>query len=157
MERNDKLQQESEFFQIGGVKVGQNFHQVVEYLVTEENPYLIILFGSYAKGMARADSDVDIAYWSEKEPNSYHTFLLAQQLAVLLGRDVDLVDLKSASTVLRVQIIAHGKVLHCTDDKRRAYFFMRAFKEYALLNEERAVILERICKEGSVYGNGCSV
>ena len=32
------------------------------------------------------------------------------------------------------------------------YFEMRAFKEYALLNEEREVILKKIKERGSVYG-----
>lgn len=34
-------------------------------------PYLIVLFGSWAKDRARADSDVDIAYWSDQCCSDY--------------------------------------------------------------------------------------
>lgn len=122
----------------------------VDLLIKEENPYLIVLFGSYAKGVERQDSDLDLAYWTDREPDSYRTFLLAQKLAVLADRDVDLIDLKEASAVLKAQIVTSGKVIYCTNETRRTDFFIRTLKEYALLNEERAVILKQIVREGHV-------
>jgi len=34
---------------------------------------------------------------------------------------------------------------------------MHTFKEYALLNEERAFILENIKKRGNIYGEWCDL
>lgn len=126
--------------------------RIVESLKEEISPYLIVIFGSCAKGMSRDDSDIDLAYLSDRSYSSYEKFMVAQKLAGLLDREIDLLDLNIASTVMKAQIISSGQVLYCKDELRRMYFYMRAYKEYALLNEERAIILQDIERRGSVYG-----
>lgn len=114
----------------------------------------IYLFGSASRDELRNDSDIDIAFLSDKDIDEYVCFMKAQEIADIFKRDVDLIDLKKASTVFKAQIIGHGKIIFCEDNVKRAYFEMRSFKEYALLNEERAEILKNIEKSGSVYGKG---
>ncbi len=126
---------------------------IISLLIEKVEAYVIILFGSYGKGRARDESDMDIAYLGDKEPGGYDNFLLAQELACVAGRDVDLLNLRTASTVMKAQIITGGRVIYCSDEMRKADFFMKALKEYALLNEERAVVLREIERRGSVYGN----
>jgi len=77
--------------------------------------------------------------------------MLVQEIAGIFNRDIDLIDLSKASTVFKAQIVGTGKVIYCSDDTRRMYFEMRSFKEYALLNEEREVILRSIKERNSVY------
>lgn len=125
---------------------------IVDLLIEKAEAHLIILFGSYGKGQSREESDIDIAYLSDKEIGSYDNFLLAQEMAGLLGPDVDLLNLNMASTVMKAQVISSGKVVYCADELRRMHFYMRTLKEYALLNEERAVVLREIERRGSVYG-----
>jgi hypothetical protein len=96
--------------------------------------------------------DIDIAFLSDNQSSDYQIFLLAQEIADILHRDVDLINLMNSSTVFTAEVIGKGEVIYCTDDNRRMFFEMRAFKEYALLNEERQVILDNIKKRGSVYG-----
>jgi predicted nucleotidyltransferase len=122
------------------------------YLIEKISPYLIYLYGSAAKGTMRKDSDVDIAFLSDTEHSAYDIFMMAQGLAGVLGRDVDLIDLKKASTVFKAQVVGTGKVIYCSDENRRMVFEMTSFKEYALLNEERQCILDKIKKRGTVYG-----
>ncbi|ABP66214.1 DNA polymerase, beta domain protein region [Caldicellulosiruptor saccharolyticus DSM 8903] len=121
---------------------------IVEFLNETLSPWLIILFGSLIKGNFRKNSDIDIAYFSDKDIDNYERFLIAQELANILNRDVDLIDLKKTSTVFRTQIISTGEVIFCADETRKMYFFMRTFKEYALLNEEREIVLKSLF-EGS--------
>lgn len=64
-------------------------------------------------------------------------------------------DLKSASTVFRAQVIARGELIYCGDKNVKGYLEMRILKDYAKLNEERKVILDAIREEGSVYNGGC--
>ncbi|MTI69882.1 MAG: nucleotidyltransferase domain-containing protein, partial [Firmicutes bacterium] len=59
------------------------------------------LFGSAANGTLREDSDVDIAFLSSKNIEDYDIFMLGQELAEKLERDVDLIDLKKAYTVFK--------------------------------------------------------
>ena len=122
---------------------------IVKCLREKLDPYLIIVFGSLIKGTAHAESDLDIAFMSERQHSAYEVFLVAQHLVLQLGCEVDLVDLKSASTVMRAQVVSSGQVIYCMDETRRQLVFMRWLKEYALLNEERKCILERVKRQGN--------
>ncbi|MBP2031338.1 putative nucleotidyltransferase [Clostridium algifaecis] len=125
--------------------------KIIQFLTENIKPYLIYLFGSSVNGIFREDSDIDIAFISDINTTDYETFMLAQKLADILKRDVDLINLKKASTVFRIQVIAKGKKIYCIDDKRRAYFEMYAFKDYATLNEEREIVLKNVKKRGKIY------
>jgi predicted nucleotidyltransferase len=126
--------------------------KALNLLVKRINPVVVYLFGSAARNEMRNDSDVDIAYLSDVKLSQYENFMLAQELADIFNRDVDLINLRESSTVFKAQVVGTGKRIYCSDENRRMYFEMRAFKEYALLNEERAIILRRIKERGSVYG-----
>ncbi|KJS22274.1 MAG: DNA polymerase subunit beta [Clostridiaceae bacterium BRH_c20a] len=125
---------------------------ITNYLKGKVSPYVIYIFGSFARGEINRESDIDIAFLSEGTFNSYDLFFYAQELASLLGRDVDLVDLNQASTVFQSKVVSKGKVIFCTDEKRRALFEMTVYKKYARLNEERKEILKGIRERGTVYG-----
>ncbi len=114
--------------------------------------FAVYLFGSMVKGNAIAESDVDIAVLAEKPLPAMALWLLAQDLAKEVNRDVDLVDLQTASAVLRIQIIANGERLFCRDEKAATLFEDFVFADYARLNEERADILRDIQQRGSIYG-----
>jgi len=112
----------------------------------------IYVFGSTAKGMTRLGSDIDLAVLSCTTLPVMDVWLLAQALARDAGMDVDLIDLRSASAVMRMQVIAEGQRLICTDDEACTIFEDFVFSDYARLNEERADILKDIQLRGSVYG-----
>lgn len=124
---------------------------IVEHLIRRLAAFLIILYGSAVQDKLRADSDVDLAFLSQDVFSDYDIFLVAQELASILHRDVDLIDLRKASTVLQAQVVAKGKVLFCSDERERMVFAMTALKKYAKLNEERRCILDKIIERGAVY------
>ena len=112
----------------------------------------VYLFGTWGSPHQRKDSDIDLAVLPKTPLDAVACWELAQQLAAEAGKDVDLVNLRTASTVLRAQIIAGGERLHCTDENRCSEFEDFVFSDYARLNEERRGILEDIQRRGSVYG-----
>lgn len=122
--------------------------------VRQSVPDLIALyrFGSQAKGTARPNSDVDLAVLASNPIPNMRRFELAQELATQLHRDVDLVDLRTASTVMRMQVISTGECLASQDESARREFEMYAYSDYARLNEERREIIKGIIKRGLVYG-----
>lgn len=126
---------------------------LVEY-IKKSVPSLIALyrFGSQAKGTARPASDVDLAILSRVALSELRRFELAQDLAIQLHRDVDLVDLRSASTVMRMQVLSTGTCLTSLDELARREFEMYAYSDYARLNEERREIVKGITTRGLVYG-----
>ena len=112
----------------------------------------VYVFGSLAAGAAAPDSDVDIAVLAAQPLAAEARWHLAQALAITLGRDVDLVDLRQASTVMRVQVLGSGKLLLEMARGARQEFEAVALGAYARLNEERRGIIEDIRARGSVYG-----
>lgn len=112
----------------------------------------VYLFGSFATGRSTPDSDIDLAILAAEPLAPESRWHLAQTLAITLSRDVDLVDLRQASTVMRVQVLASAQLLLETDRAKRQQFEAVALGAYARLNEERRGIIEDIRARGSVYG-----
>jgi len=102
-------------------------------------PKLIILFGSYAKNNQNENSDLDLAFLSNKKITNWQRWELAQDLAKELNIDVDLVDLDLADDVLRMQIVSTGEILL---NKNMDSFLDRCYFNYITLNEDRWEILE---------------
>ncbi|MFJ7733512.1 nucleotidyltransferase domain-containing protein [Lysinibacillus sp. NPDC097231] len=125
---------------------------VVEKLASAVNPAFVIVFGSYAQGLARGDSDLDIAYFAEKQLPAYERFLLAGEIASSCNVDVDLVDIKTVDTVFAAQIFSSGIVIDLQDENTFVKERMKALSMYVTLNEQRAETLKAIEERGSVYG-----
>ncbi|MDF2520825.1 MAG: polymerase subunit beta [Clostridia bacterium] len=128
-----------------------NLELIEKVLIEKTSAFIIILFGSAVNGKLRNDSDIDIAFLSEKKLSEYEVYCIAQELANELGRDVDLIDMSKASTVFKSIILGTGKIIYSSDENRKHEFQISTFKDYALLNEERKVILDRIQERGSIY------
>lgn len=112
----------------------------------------VYLFGSQASGQANAGSDIDLAVLVEGKLEPLAAWELAQALAALAGREVDLVDLRAASTVLQYQIITTGRRLW-QKDARAALYESAILSQKTDLDTARAGLLADIQKEGTVYGH----
>ncbi len=115
-------------------------------------PIAVYRFGSSADASDRAESDVDVAVLASVRLSPDVRFDVQEELAMLLHRDVDLVDLTAASTVMAMQVVTTGTVLYEGNAVARGEFEDRVFSAYVRLNEERRGILQRIAEEGTVYG-----
>lgn len=111
----------------------------------------VYVFGSIARGDDVTGSDVDLAILCPMKLTAETRWNLAGQLASLINRDVDLVDLRSASTVLRVNVLADGRLLYDGAPYERALFEATACADYTRLQDERRPILEQIARDGRVY------
>ena len=109
-------------------------------------------FGSWGTETERPDSDLDLAVLLPRRLDPLGRWELSQKLAARAGCDVDLIDLASASTVLRMQVVAHGERLCCADRYAVEQFEDAVFSGYARLNEERGGILADVERRGNVYG-----
>lgn len=112
----------------------------------------IYRYGSAGTPRERADSDVDLAVLPNRPLPPEELLPLVSDLAAALSRDVDLVDLLKASTVLRAQIVAYGERLYCADERACSIFEDYAYASYARFNEERRDLVADILARGSVYG-----
>lgn len=99
------------------------------------------LFGSYGRGEARADSDLDVGVLLDRPLDRQRRFDIEQRIAGALHRDVDLVDLAAAPAFLRGQVVAEGRRIHCTDALAAGLFEAHALADYARLHEELREVL----------------
>lgn len=115
----------------------------------------IYLFGSYARGDQRADSDVDLAVLLPMDTalavGDLRLSDTALNLSKLARKDVDLVNLRQVSTVFQNQIVHTGKLLYSGDERARQEFEMLALSFYIKLNEERAGILRQFRETRRAY------
>lgn len=108
------------------------------------------MFWLAGKGTARPNSDVDLAVLASNPIPNMRRFELAK-LATQLHRDVDLVDLRSASTVMRMQVISTGECLFSASNRLQGAFEDLVYSTYARLNEERREILNDVRARGPAY------
>ncbi len=123
-----------------------------EKLKDKFNCEAIILFGSYARNEQRPDSDIDIAYKSNRQVSKQEIFDMTQILEESLKKDVDLVDLNEISDSFRYEILMNGTILYCEDDFKFDLYKLDMFREYLELNESRKSIIERVKNGGTIYG-----
>lgn len=113
---------------------------------------VIYVFGSRARGDARADSDLDLAVLLAAPLTPLRRFQAQRELSVALGLDVDLVDLRDASSVLRSEVVNSGQRVFARDPDGTLDFEARVIGEYAALLEATRDIRSAIRDRARVHG-----
>ena len=103
-----------------------------------------ILFGSLATDRSRNDSDLDLAVASTTPLDPQIRIQLIEELAVALGRPVDLIDLAQTHGPLLQQTLTKGRLLLCTDRTRYADLLLRVvYEEADVMPYYRRILAER--------------
>jgi uncharacterized protein len=115
----------------------------------------IYLFGSYGTPDEWPTSDVDIAVLlppvEAKQVGSLALSAAHLALERLLGRDVDLINLRRVSTVFQKEIIMADRRIYCAEAYATDEFEMLVLSFYQKLNQERADILADGLRTGRFY------
>ncbi|MBI5490588.1 MAG: nucleotidyltransferase domain-containing protein [Deltaproteobacteria bacterium] len=121
------------------------FDQIVARLRGLPGLRFVALFGSAASGRATARSDLDIAVsvGHDGRPSFDEQLTLSASLSGIAGRDVDLVVVEEASTILRRQIALQGRALW----EREHGNFIR-FQASAAFEYEDFAPVFRVCRDG---------
>ena len=116
-------------------------------------PHLLAVyaFGSRIQGTSGPDSDLDLAVLVAGYADPWELFDLASRLADLVGCEVDLLDLRAASTVMQYQVITTGERWWAKDVQAGIYEDA-ILSEKTALDEARAGLLADIQQRGVVYG-----
>lgn len=115
----------------------------------------IYLFGSWGTEYERPESDVDIAVLlpapQAKKAGSLVLTDLHYALQSLLNREVDLINLRQAPTVLQKEVVMAGRRIYCIPGIVADEFELLVLALYQKLNEERAGILAEGMSSGRFY------
>lgn len=111
----------------------------------------LYLYGSYAEGRQRPDSDLDLAILCRKPIDTTSLYETRMALAQELEMDVDCVDLQNIPLTLAAQVLESGILILDQDLSYRGKIETALMSRYANLNEERKEIIHDICTRGSVY------
>ena len=108
-------------------------------------PYiqLAIMFGSLSRDSGRVDSDLDLAVAGVSVLHTQQKIDLVEDLALVVGRPVDLVDLQSVEGLILVQALTTGRVIYCTNRKLYAELIIKMLYNQADMMPYRELILEK--------------
>jgi predicted nucleotidyltransferase len=115
------------------------------------NLLALYAFGSRVTGQATSESDLDLAILVDGPVDPFAIFTLAGEIAEIAGLEVDLVDLRAASTVMQHQIITTGE-RWWQRGSCAAFYEATILNMKTSLDEARAGLIGDILKRGSVYG-----
>ena len=117
-----------------------------------ENLEFLYLFGSVANNSDTHDSDIDLAFYTEMRMTNQERWEAQQKLSVHFGRQVDLVDMSTASDIMRMQIVSKGQLLYARNTANIDSFENNIFYRYIDLRESNKGIYHDIAQSGKIYG-----
>lgn len=104
--------------------------------------WAIYLFGSFDTEYERPDSDMDLALLLDGPVAPLLLWELSQKIAIKINKDVQVVDLRQASTVFQNEIIRNERRVYCSKPKECDSLESVYLAMYLRLNEERKEILD---------------
>ena len=107
---------------------------IKDVISAQKNVAAAWVFGSEARGRQKKSSDVDIALLLEDVPSGSERVALrsglASALSPLFGREVDIVILNTAGSLLKYQVARDGKILFERHKGGAKRFRLNALHEY---------------------------
>lgn len=122
-------------------------------LLRERLPNLLAIyaFGSQIDGSAGLESDLDLAVLVPGHAEPMQLWEIAGQLADIVGCPVDLLDFRSASTVMQYRILTTGRRWWAKDSRADLYE-AGVLSDKTELDSARAELLADVQREGRIYG-----
>jgi len=119
----------------------------VVYVEALLDPAAVILFGSRGSGRFSEGSDFDIAVLVARDlPDLESISRLRTELEERLRHNVDLLVLDTASPIIAMQVLRHGRLLSCLRPQDLETFTVRTLTDYADLKITRRPIEERLLR-----------
>jgi predicted nucleotidyltransferase len=135
-----------------------NIEALVNCLAAQPDVLAAYLFGSYATGKARPESDVDVAVLlsgtDEMERFERRLRLMGEVEEALGRRPADVVVLNDAPPLLAHQVLRNGRLIFERDRTARVEFEVRAGQVYTDLVPMRQFFREALFHEVKEAGLG---
>lgn len=113
----------------------KEIHDRLSPLFKEEGLELILLFGSIATKRVHEKSDIDLGFLFK---NPVNILELTNKVLKLIGDNVDVVDLKHASPLLKYAAVKYGELIYERQPSVFYNFYSLAYRIYKDTNKLRS-------------------
>ena len=118
--------------------------KVIDFLERSPDIILGVMFGSLTRGKGSANSDLDLGIAANKPLTAKAKKGLIEELAIISGRPVDLVDLRMAGEPILHKILTTGTLIYCADHGFYAELIKKMlFDEADFMPYRRRILSER--------------
>ena len=104
--------------------------KIVNFVKAHPAISAVYLFGSHASGHERKKSDVDLGILFNEDVDGFTRIDMETEISNLLGKDVDLVDMKKSGPFLRHQIYKYGRLIYKDESDFPFLFRAQSINEY---------------------------
>jgi predicted nucleotidyltransferase len=121
---------------------------IIGYLETQPAVLAAVVFGSAAAGRLHPESDLDLAllFADDDVPNDVAALDIRAALEQHTRRDIDLIVLNPAPTILAIQVAKKGRLIFCRDSHAYQCYVVHLISEYADFKIIRRPIEEAVLK-----------
>jgi uncharacterized protein len=106
------------------------------------NVWAIYVYGSFARGDESRSSDIDLALLLPPDEEIVDLLSVVSDVSTRVHREVDLIDLRKVSDVLRREVLAEGRILYVSQPDRVLEWEGTAMSRYQRYREEVRELLE---------------
>ncbi|MFW6140596.1 MAG: type VII toxin-antitoxin system MntA family adenylyltransferase antitoxin [Acidobacteriota bacterium] len=114
----------------------------LETLCQKYNIKLMILHGSYAKGNARSESDIDIGILSQKKFDFDEQIKVVSDFSEVFGDKFDPVFLNGAEPLISYQVAVNGRLLYEAKKGMFHQFRIQAVARY--MDSKKFRVMEKL-------------
>lgn len=111
----------------------QILDKIVAYFSRKPEITAVYLYGSYARGEANKDSDIDLGVVFKEKTEAAFNFpeaTLAEESSNILGKEVEVQDLALCPIDFAHRVISEGQLIYCIDEKSRAEMEEKIIRDY---------------------------
>ena len=132
--------------------------KIIKYFSKKPEVATVYLYGSYARGDAKIDSDIDLAVLvtdtRKYKGSGIPQVVFALDLSKIAGKKVEVQDLTACSVEFAHRVLSEGKLLTSNNEKDRVNFQTSTVRKYFDLKpilDEYNYYLAKIIKRGELH------
>ena len=131
----------------------QDLTKIKKYFSKKRRVVAVYLYGSFARGEAKKDSDIDLGIVFSKKPFSLPQLVFSDELTEILKRKVEIQDLDVCRIDFAHRVLSEGKLIYSGDEKRRIEFEEKVFRVFFDLKpsfDQYYYHLSQMAKKGEI-------
>lgn len=130
--------------------------KIRDYFSRKPEVVVVYLYGSFARGDAKKDSDIDLGILlSKKEDKPFHLpqVIFADELKKIINKNVEIQDLDVCRIDFAHRVLSEGKVIYSGSERKRINFEEKTLRTYFDLKpsfDQYYYYLSKMAKKGEL-------